>query len=39
MNKDIFSLLIAGFLSACSPQPASQEKTLYVSILPIRSLV
>lgn len=39
MNKSIFSLLIAGFLSACSPQPASQEKTLYVSILPIRSLV
>ena len=39
MNKAIFSLLIAGFLSACSPQPASQEKTLYVSILPIRSLV
>lgn len=39
MNKGIFSLLIAGFLSACSPQPASQEKTLYVSILPIRSLV
>ncbi|WP_416995079.1 metal ABC transporter solute-binding protein, Zn/Mn family [Alistipes dispar] len=39
MNKEIFSLLIAGFLSACSPQPASQEKTLYVSILPIRSLV
>ena len=39
MNKDIFSLLIAGFLSACSPQTASQEKTLYVSILPIRSLV
>ena len=38
MNKSIFSLLIAGFLSACSPQPASQEKTLYVSILPIRSL-
>lgn len=39
MNKAIFSLLIAGFLSACSPQPASQEKTLYVSILPMRSLV
>ena len=39
MNKSIFSLLLAGFLSACSPQPASQEKTLYVSILPIRSLV
>lgn len=39
MNKVIFSLLIAGFLSACSPQPASQEKTLYVSILPMRSLV
>lgn len=39
MNKSIFSLLIAGFLSACSPQPASQEKTLYVSILPMRSLV
>ena len=39
MNKAIFSLLIAGFLSACSPQPASQEKTLFVSILPIRSLV
>lgn len=39
MNKAIFSLLITGFLSACSPQPASQEKTLYVSILPIRSLV
>lgn len=39
MNKAIFSLLTAGFLSACSPQPASQEKTLYVSILPIRSLV
>lgn len=39
MNNAIFSLLIAGFLSACSPQPASQEKTLYVSILPIRSLV
>lgn len=39
MNKAIFSLLIAGFLSACSLQPASQEKTLYVSILPMRSLV
>ncbi|WP_302257187.1 metal ABC transporter solute-binding protein, Zn/Mn family [Alistipes indistinctus] len=39
MNKAIFSLLIAGFLSVCSPQPASQEKTLYVSILPMRSLV
>lgn len=39
MNKAIFSLLIAGFLSACSQQPASQEKTLYVSILPMRSLV
>lgn len=39
MYKTALYLLLLAFAGACTPRPQADERTLYVSILPLRSLV
>ena len=39
MYKKLVFIFIAALMGACTPRQQADEKTLYVSILPLRSLV